>query len=73
MDYDKLRQLVLIEEFKWCVSDNLKTFLNKRQVDTAYEMATLVDEYTLTHQRSKRISQRDPSEYGREHKALNNG
>ena len=57
-DYDKLRQLVLIEEF------NLKTFVNERQVNMAYEMATLADEYTLTHQRSKNKSE-DPSEYGR--------
>ena len=63
-DYDKLRQLILIEEFKWCVHDNLKTFLNERQVDTAYEMATLADEYTLIHQQNKNKSE-NPSEYGR--------
>ena len=63
-DYDKLRQLILIEEFKWCVHYNLKTFLNERQVDTGYEMATLADEYTLTHQRNQNKSE-DPSEYRR--------
>ena len=63
-DYDKLRQLILIEEFKWCIHDNLKTFLNERQVDTGYEMATLAEEYTLTHQRNQNKSE-DPSEYRR--------
>ena len=63
-DYNKLRQLVLVEEFKWCVHDNVKTFLNERQVDTGYEMATLADEYTLTHQRNQNKSE-DPSEYRR--------
>ena len=63
-DYNKLRQLVLIEEFKWCVHDNVKTFLNERQVDTGYEIATLADEYTLTHQRNQNKSE-DPSEYRR--------
>ena len=63
-DYNKLRQLILIEEFKWCVHDNVKTFLNERQVDTGYEMATLADEYTLTHQRNQNKSE-DPSEYRR--------
>ena len=63
-DYNKLRQLILIEEFKWCVHDNVKTFLNERQVDTGYEMVTLADEYTLTHQRDQNKSE-DPSEYRR--------
>ena len=63
-DYDKLRQLILIEEFKWCIHNNLKIFFNERWVDTGYEMATLADEYTLTHQRNQNKSE-DPSECGR--------
>ena len=52
-DHDRLRQLVLMEEFKRCVHDDLKVYLGERQVDTAYDMATLADEYALTHKRGK--------------------
>ena len=45
--------LGLLEEFKSCIHDNLKVFLNERQIDTAYEMATLMDEYALMHEWGK--------------------
>ena len=51
-DYDKLRQIVLIEQFKRCVHDDLKTYLDEKNVDTLHEMAVLADDYALTHKRS---------------------
>ena len=33
-NYDKLRQLVLVEEFKRCIQSNVKTFLDEKQVET---------------------------------------
>ena len=47
-NYDKLRQLVLVEEFKRIQSD-VKTFLDKKQVETLEEAARLADDYYLTH------------------------
>ena len=51
-DYDKLRQIVLIEQFKRCVHDDLKTYLDEKNVNTLHEMAALADDYALTHKRS---------------------
>ena len=42
-----------MEEFKRCVHDDLKVFLNERQIDTVYDIATLANEYTLTCKRGK--------------------
>ena len=47
-NYDKLRQLVLVEEFKRIQSD-VKTFLCEKQVETLEEAARLADDYYLTH------------------------
>ena len=33
-DFDKIRQLLLIEEFKWGLSNEIKTYLNEQKVDT---------------------------------------
>ena len=62
-DYDRLRQLVLIEEFKRCIYDDLKTYLDEKKVDTVHEMATLANDYALTHKRSNK------SEHYRPHKS----
>ena len=51
-DYDKLRQIILIEQFKRCVHDDLKTYLDEKNVETLHEMAVLADDYALTHKRS---------------------
>ena len=51
-DYEKLRQIDLIEQFKRCVHDDLKTYLDEKNVETLHEMAVLADDYALTHKRS---------------------
>ena len=48
-NYDKLRQLMLVEEFKRCIQSDVKTFLDEKQVETLEEAARLVDDYYLTH------------------------
>ena len=48
-NYDKLRQLVLVEEFKRCIQSDVKTFLCEKQVETLEEAARLADDYYLTH------------------------
>ena len=48
-NYDKLRKLVLVEEFKRCIQSDVKTFLDEKQVETLEEAARLADDYYLTH------------------------
>ena len=48
-NYDKLRQLVLVEEFKRCIQSDVKTFLDEKQVETLEEAARLADDNYLTH------------------------
>ena len=48
-NYGKLRQLMLVEEFKRCIQSDVKTFLDEKQVETLEEAARLADDYYLTH------------------------
>ena len=48
-NYDKLRQLMLVEEFKRCIQSDVKTFLDEKQVETLEEAARLADDYYLKH------------------------
>ena len=57
-DFEKLRQLILIEEFKRRIPFHMKTFIDEKQVENLQQAADLADEYFLTHgnfnqQRSK--------------------
>ena len=48
-DFEKLRQLILIEEFKRCIPFHMKTFIDEKQVENLQQAADLADEYFLTH------------------------
>ena len=48
-DYPKLRQLMLVEEFKRCINSDVKSFLDEKEVETLEKAAHLADDYTLTH------------------------
>ena len=48
-DYNKLRQIILLEEFKSCLPPHLKTYLDERKVDKLNDAAVLADDYSLTH------------------------
>ena len=48
-DYPKLRQLMLVEEFKRCINSDVKTFLDEKEVETLEKAARLAGDYTLTH------------------------
>ena len=50
--YDNLRQLILIEEFKECVHQDLRSHLEDKNVKTLEEAAVLSDTYTLTHKKN---------------------
>ena len=48
-NFVKLRQLILVEEFKNCVSCDVKTYLDEKKAQTLKEAAVLADDYVLTH------------------------
>ena len=48
-DFEKLRQLILIEEFKCHILFHMKTFIDEKQVENLQQTADLADEYFLTH------------------------
>ena len=49
-NYTRLRELLLIEEFKNCLPNEVKIYLDENKVEILYRAATLADNYTLTHQ-----------------------
>jgi hypothetical protein len=51
-NFDKLRQLLLLEEFKQCVHVDLKTHLDDKNVDTLQDVAVVSDNYTITHKKT---------------------
>ena len=48
-DHEKLRQLMLVEEFKRWINSDIKSFLDEKQVETLEAAARLADDYALTH------------------------
>ena len=56
-DHEKLRQLMLVEEFKSCINSS---FLDEKQVETLEAAARLADDYALTHKVSF-INKSNPS------------
>ena len=55
-NYEKLKQLVLLEEFKKCVPTPIKTFLEEQKVDDLQRAAILADDYKLTHKSLPQMS-----------------
>ncbi|XP_069195558.1 uncharacterized protein [Procambarus clarkii] len=49
---EDLEQLILLEDFKDCLSGDLKTYLEEQQVETLSAAATMAEEYILTHRPS---------------------
>ena len=48
-DFNKLRQLILIEEFKKCLQSDVKMYLDEQKADGLHQAAVLADDYSLTH------------------------
>ena len=48
-DFNNLRQLLLIEEFKRGVGNKIKIYLSEQKVDTLDNASWLADNYSLTH------------------------
>jgi hypothetical protein len=48
-EYERLRELVLLEEFKRCINSDTRTFINEQKPKDLIAAARLADEYSLTH------------------------
>ena len=51
-DHEKLKQLMLVKEFKWCINSDVRAFLNEKEVENLDIAARLADDYSLTHKAS---------------------
>ena len=51
-DHAKLRQFMLVEEFKSCINSDVRDFLNENEVKNLDLAARLADDYSLTHKAS---------------------
>ena len=60
-NFEKLRQLVLVEEFKSCLPSNIKTYIDKQKANSLQQAAVLADDYSLTHRSSFVGSNSEPS------------
>ena len=47
--YESLKELILIEDFKWGVSNEIKVHLDDKEAETLKRAAKLADEYALSH------------------------
>lgn len=47
--FEQLRELLLLEDFKSCVSENIVVYLNEQKVLSLTDAAVLADEFVLTH------------------------
>ena len=46
---DKLKQLLLLEQFKNCIHSDIRTHLDEQKADTLNTAAVMADDYALTH------------------------
>lgn len=48
-DFETLRELILLEEFKRCVPDRIVVYLNEQKVTSLSQASVFADEFMLTH------------------------
>ena len=48
-DYTKLKELMLVEEFKSGIHRDIRTYLNEQEVVTLHDAAIKADDYALTY------------------------
>ncbi|XP_067261173.1 uncharacterized protein [Chanodichthys erythropterus] len=48
-DFQALRELILLEEFKGCIPDRVVVYLNEQKVTSLSQASVLADEFALTH------------------------
>jgi len=49
LDFNKLHQLILLEEFKSCLFPFIKTYLDERNPESLHQAAVLAEDYSWTH------------------------
>ncbi len=47
--FEQLKELILVEEFKNCVTEKIVVHLNEQKVTSLTEAAIFADEFVLTH------------------------
>ena len=45
-DHNKLRQLILIKEFKRCIHNDVRTFIDEQKAETLEDAVRLADEFS---------------------------
>ena len=63
-NFEKLKQLILLEEFKTCVPTPIKTYLEEQKVTDLSRAASLADDYKLTHRSSNSAPKSKPVKTG---------
>ena len=73
--FDGLQELVLVEEFKSCVSRDMKLHLEELKLGSLHENAIAADEYALSHRMYKNTygKWRSPGKQGNSKKENNSG
>ena len=60
-EYERLRELILIQEFKNCLSNKVRTFVNDKKPQKLSDASRLADNFTLTHKLSTNSLRSNPS------------
>ena len=71
-NFDKLKQLILLEEFKNCIHPEIKTYLEEHKINTLQVAATRADDYSLTHKLSVKSTSYDNKILYKNNKGSNN-
>ena len=64
--YEKLSDLIVLEQFKYILPERLATFMCEHKVETAAQAAILADEYVLTHKSRNRDYSQSKYQYSRD-------
>lgn len=48
-NFQELRELILLEEFKSCIPEHIVVYMNEQKVSSWSAVSVLADEFVLTH------------------------
>ena len=51
-EFGKLKEVILMEEFRWKVQDSVRSYLDEKEVEDIESAAKLADDFVLTHKKS---------------------
>uniref|UniRef100_A0A669CU45 Gypsy retrotransposon integrase-like protein 1 n=1 Tax=Oreochromis niloticus TaxID=8128 RepID=A0A669CU45_ORENI len=58
-DFTQLKELILLEEFKTCLPENIVVYINEQKVGLLSKAAVLADEFVLTHRAALSTARRE--------------